>query len=322
MAGDPGPDLDLVPFDPRGVVVLVGPTSSGKTALSLQLAEALPVEVVCMDAMQLYREMKVGTARPTVYAARGIPDHLFGSISVRTPMNAQRYAAATSRIVADIQGRGRIPLLVGGTGLYMKALFEGLDTLPATPPPLRARLEAMAEAGGPSRLYRLLERLDPEGAARLHSNDRQRIMRFLEVRFITKRGILSLWRESKKSMPTPPLTIGLEVARNLLDERIAAAVKSMLEGGWQEETRALSTAGLLEAVVSLGAIGYADVADLIAGARPESEVFERIFRATRRYAKRQMTWFRKTSQIRWFPFTPDSGYNTAGIIEAVQGNMG
>jgi len=316
------PDLAVVAFDPKRVVVLVGPTSSGKTALSLRLAARFPVELVCMDSMQLYRELEVGTARPTAKQLAGIPHHLFGTVSIREPMSAYRYTVLASAAIAEIQSRGRIPLLVGGTGLYLRALFEGLDPLPPTPPDLRARLDRSAERHGKAWLYRLLARLDPRGAAHLHPNDHQRIQRFLEVRLITKRAMLDHWSQQRIDLAEMPLTIGLEIARPILDQRIRAAVEDMLAGGWIAETRALLGSGLYARVREIAPIGYDEVAALIEERRGIDEVRERIYRATRRYAKRQMTWFRKASYIRWFPFDPESGYNITGIAEVVQGSMG
>ena len=322
MVGNSGSDLDPAPFDPRRLIALVGPTSSGKTALSLELAARLPIELICMDSMQLYAELKVGTARPDARAQQGVRHHLFGAVSVREPMNAQRYAAMASRVIAEIQARGRLPMLVGGTGLYLRALLGGLDALSTTPVALRARLDRLTVRKGRAHLARLLARLDPRGAAHLHPNDHQRIQRFLEVRLLSGRSMLDLWAEATARQVSAATLIGLEVPRAILDERIRGAVAHMLRSGWLAETEGLIEAGLFAHVLEIAPIGYADVADLLAGKSTRDEVSERIYRATRRYAKRQMTWFRKASDIRWFPFDPESGYNITGIIEVVQGNMG
>ncbi len=303
-------------------MVLVGPTSSGKSSLALTLAETFPMELVCMDSMQIYKEPAVGTARPTTEEMQRAPHHLYGFTSVREKMSAYRWAAIAAQTVAEIQERGRIPLLVGGTGLYMRALFEGLHNLPATPDALRARLEGIAARRGRPWLYRMLQRLDPAGADHLHANDSQRIQRFLEVRLMTGKGMLEHWAHQRQNARPKPLVIGLDMPREILDRRIEKQVECMLDGGWIEETTSLLRQNLLECAVKTGPIGYAEVASLIAGNLTRAQAQQRIYLATRRYAKRQMTWFRKASYIQWFPFHPDSGYNTLGITEVVQGNMG
>jgi tRNA dimethylallyltransferase len=168
-------------------------------------------------------------------------------------------------------------------------------------------------------LYKMLQRLDPKGADHLHCNDNQRIMRFLEVRILTGKSMLDHWQKKEPTSPKP-LTLGLQVDRPILDKHILRQVQNRLTEGWIEETQTLIKAGLLENVLKIGPIGYAQVADLIAGKLKLDQALEQIYRATRRYAKRQMTWFRKASYIQWFPFQPESGYNINGITEVVKGN--
>jgi len=272
-----------------------------------------------MDSMQIYAELKVGTARPNPSLAGEAAQHLFGFTSVRHPLSTYRYAEEARKVMAEIQSRGRIPMLVGGTGLYMRALFEGLDNLPLTPAELRARLDRLKTRRGGGWLHKMLQRLDPQGAEHLHPNDSQRIMRFLEVRILTGKSMLDHWRK-KEQNALKPLTLGLQVDRPILDACIHRQVKNRLAQGWIEETQALIETGLLENVLKIGPIGYGHVADLIAGKLKLDQALEQIYRATRRYAKRQMTWFRKASYIQWFPFEPESGYNINGITEVVKGN--
>lgn len=300
------------------VIVIVGPTASGKSALALAVAADHDVEIVCMDSMQIYREMQVGTARPTRSEMGGVPHHLYGEASLKQPWSSVHYAQRADQVIRDIVARGRVPLLVGGTGLYMRALFEGLDPLPATPAALRQRLNASAKRRGHGWLYRILKRLDPQGAARLHANDSQRVQRFLEVRILTGESILKIWqRDAENAIQKKPIVVGCEVDRPLLWQRIEKRTRAMLEAGWIEETQALQAAGMIERVYQTGPIGYRLVADFLAGKLDREAMIERISIETRRYAKRQMTWFRKIDYIRWFPFHPNLRYNTKSITDYV-----
>ncbi len=315
--------MDVFHFDPNRTLVIAGPTSSGKSSLALRLAKRLPLEIVCMDSMQLYRELSIGTGAPTDVERKTVPHHLYGSVSVKEPMTAFRYARMATSALAAIQARGRIPCLVGGTGLYMRTLFEGADRLPATPENLRRRLSDLSERRGKERLYRLLRRLDPEGAALLHPNDSQRVQRFLEVRLLTGRGIHANWKAADRPLPAPlPITIGLNMERSLLKNKIAARVHAMLEEGWIEETRNLVHSGIMEFVAQRGPIGYRQIAGFLDGEYDKNTLVNMIIVATRRYAKRQMTWFQKVSHIQWFPFLAKSGYNISDILAFVNSKMG
>ena len=318
-----GVDLGHLPYDPSRVLVVAGPTSAGKTSLVAEMGQFLALEVVCMDSMQLYRELAIGTGRPSELEQAGIPHHLFGEFSVSDPMTAVRYARLAGDRIAAIQAKGRTALLVGGTGLYMKTLFEGAASLPQTPPRLRTRLEHFAIRHGRSWLYKMLTRLDPAGAAHLHPNDSQRIQRFLEVRLLTGKGILTHWSAEAKAagQRVMPVAIGLEVPRELLLARIEGRVHAMIAQGWVAETERLLEQGNLPEVLETGPIGYHQIAAFLAGESSYEEMVEKIIFATRRYAKRQMTWFRKTSYIQWFPFTANSGYNKVDIFDFVKGKM-
>lgn len=310
-------------FDPAACAALVGPTGSGKTNLALTLCREFPMEVVCMDSMQIYRELDIGTAAPSPQEMAAAPHHLFRFQPVTEAMTCVQYARIASEKAAEILVRGKIPLFVGGTGLYMKALFEGTAPLPQTPPDLRERLDQRKQKRGLQSLYNLLQRLDPAGAARLHANDSQRIQRFLEVRLLTGRGMLELWQEQEAHVAgRAPLTVGLEVPRPYLWEKIALRTEKMLSEGWVEETRQLLEKGLGDYVFTVGPIGYRLVAEYLSDKMTLKDVSERIAVLTRQYAKRQMTWFRKVPYIKWFPFDPDSGYNVASIIALYKDRFG
>jgi len=266
-----------------------------------------------MDSMQVYEEMQVGTSRPDDQEMKAAPHHLYGAFSVRNPLSTIRYAEAASQKIEEIQKRNKIPLLVGGTGLYMRALFEGLDQLPQTPVALRKRLNHSAERKGRGWLYQMLQRLDPRGAAHLHINDTQRVQRFLEVRILTGKSMLDAWSKQKNEF-TPPVVIGLQVPRPVLHRLIENSVNRMLRGGWIEETKRLQDRQLMSHVFEMGPLGYRQVHEYLANQLTYEKMEGNIVVATRRYAKRQMTWFRKVSYIQWFPFDPNSGYNVKDIM--------
>lgn len=317
--------MESAPFDPNRVAVLLGPTASGKTGLALGLARQMPLEIVCMDSMQIYRELAIGTARPSKSETAMVPHHLFGCISVKEPMNCARYAAMASEVLAEIQSRGKWPLLVGGTGLYLKSLFSGLDPLPATPENLRNRLNKSRSRKGDNYLYKLLSRLDFDAAQKVHPNDKQRVQRFLEVRILTGSSILEHWKSLGENggdaNAGQPVLIGLQVARDLLINRIRTRTISMLAQGWIEETQRLRDLGLLARVREVGPIGYGLIEDFLKGDFSREILVEKISVQTRRYAKRQMTWFRKDSEITWFPFDEESGYNEVTISDFLGNQM-
>jgi len=276
-----------------------------------------------MDSMQIYRELKLGTASPSAEELAAAPHHLYNAFSVREPLNCATYAECARRVMVEIQRRGRTPLLVGGTGLYLRTLFEGLDDVPATEPALRARIDRLGERRGRLWLHRMLQRLDPESAREIHPHNRQRVQRALEVRIQTGRGIRDFWRERDSlSVDALPLVIGLRIERDLLHRKINENVEKMLKRGWLNEVQALMDAGLADAAERLGPIGYREARHYLEGALSWGELLARVATATRRYAKRQMTWFRKVNYIRWFTFDPTSGYNVGEIASLMKHTLG
>ncbi|CAM2064556.1 tRNA (adenosine(37)-N6)-dimethylallyltransferase MiaA [Sulfidibacter corallicola] len=309
-------------IDHKQLAVIVGATGAGKSSLALTVGRRLEAEIVCMDSMQVYRDLPIGTNAPTPGEEAALPHHLFGFAEVGQPLSCVRYAQLAREKIAEIQSRGRLALLVGGTGLYLRALIEGLSNLPVTPEALRDRLNRLVDRKGKEALYRMLKRLDPRGAGHLHANDRQRVQRFLEVRILSGESMLDHWSRDKEREDGPkPTVIGLEMARPLLVEKIAARTRAMLDKGWIEETRRLLAAGLGEALLRLAPIGYPEICGYLRGECDRETLAERIAILTRQYAKRQMTWFRKVPYIQWFPFQSESGYNTPRIIEFLNQRM-
>ncbi len=277
------------------LVLLMGPTAAGKTALAVALAESGRYEIVSVDSAMVYRGLDIGTGKPPAEVLARAPHWL---IDIRDP--EQRYSAAEFRsdalaAIAAIRARGRVPLLVGGTGLYFRALREGLSELPAADPALRARLAAEARAEGWAALHRRLAALDPEAARRIHPNDPQRIQRALEVCELSGRPLSALWRErARRPFPGATCTIVLEPAeRGWLHRRIEQRFDAMLAAGLIEEVRALrARPGMHAGRASMRAVGYRQVWQHLEGAFGEREMRARAIAATRQLARRQLTWLR------------------------------
>lgn len=284
------------------IVCVVGPTASGKTALGVALALEHDGEVVSADSMQLYRHMDVGTAKPTAEEMRGVPHHMLDVAGPEENYSVARYAEEATRCVEDILSRGKLPLVVGGTGLYVDALVSGRDFAPpAGDPGCRKRLEAEAQEQGGAFLLERLRECDPESAARLHVNDTRRIIRALEVWHATGRTITEHNEETRRQPPRyDALMIGLDFrSRAELYARIDARVDRMLAGGLYEEVAGLLAAGIPRDCTAMQAIGYKELAGAVDGGLSAAEAADRIKLESRRYAKRQLTWFRRNPKIRW-----------------------
>lgn len=279
-------------------ICLAGPTASGKTAAALAIARRWPVEIVSVDSALVYRGMDIGTAKPTPQERAAVAHHL---IDIRDPTqaySAAEFAADATRLVADIQGRGRRPLLVGGTMLYFKALFEGLDAMPPADPAVRAALDAQAAAQGWPALHAELAQVDPATAARLAPNDAQRIQRALEVFRVSGRPLSAFHATKKRAAPSDLIGAGslfsLEPdSRAWLHERIAQRFDAMLAAGLLDEVKALRARGDLHpGLPSMRCVGYRQAWEALDGAWPVAELRERGIAATRQLAKRQLTWLR------------------------------
>ena len=294
------------------LLAVVGPTASGKSELALELAGALGGEIVSCDSMQVYRGMDIGTAKPTQAERRGIPHHLIDIAEPDAPFTCSDYVRACRPVIADICARGRLPVLCGGTGLYLERLLYGGAEEPETAPDpaLRRRWLDYAAAHGAHALHRRLAEVDPAGAAAIHENNIPRVIRALEIYGST--GVPKSEWDRRTRLPEPRYraqVIGLRFAdRAALYARIDARVRRMLEQGLLDEVRRLLSRGVFAAnATAAQAIGYKELLGYLRGEESYDAAVERLCRATRRYAKRQMTWFAARSYVRWLTVdqTPD-----------------
>jgi tRNA dimethylallyltransferase len=273
----------------------------GKSRIGLALAERLGGEIVNADALQVYRGFDLGTAKPTAEERRRVRHHLIDVLDPAERFSAGEFARRAGAVIADVQARGRLPLVVGGSGLYLKALLEGISPIPAADPAVRGGLRRRLEAEGLPALVRDLQRLDPPTAARLPAGDTQRVLRALEVVLASGRP-LSSWiaRRPFGDRPLSAFRVGLTVPRTILYDRIAGRVARMVERGWVDEVKALLRRGLGPDLPAFQAIGYRQIARHAAGEWTLETAIEETLRATRRFAKRQETWFRKEPEVVWF----------------------
>ena len=301
---------------PQPIVALVGATASGKTGLSLDLAERLGGEVVNTDAMQVYRGMDIGTAKLPEAERRGIAHHLLDVLDVTESATVALFQEWARDAVADIRGRGAAPVLVGGSALYTRAIIDRFE-FPGTDESLRRELEVELERVGSPALHARLAGVDPEAAGRIEPDNGRRVVRALEVIALTGRPYSA-------SLPrleyADPLTVqvGVDIDRPTLDERIARRVEEMFASGFVEEVEALLARGLAEGRTAPRAIGYREVMGYLAGDRTLAEAVEQTTTATRRFARRQDSWFRKDPRIVWVAHDdPDRVEKVVGAIDAL-----
>jgi tRNA dimethylallyltransferase len=289
------------------LLVVAGPTASGKTALAVALARRLGGEIVNADSQQVYRGLDVGTAKPTAAERALVPHHLLDVVEPGEGMDAARWAALADAAIADIAGRGRLPIVAGGTGLYLRALLHGVVAAPGRDPALRARLEAEAAALGRPALHARLAAIDPEAAARIRENDLVRIVRALEIAAGGRRPS-ELYAEHAFQPDRYAATIlALDPPRAELHARIDARVREMFAGGLLDEARAL-VARCGGALPPKAPIGYAEAALCVTGALALEEAIRRVQVAHRRYARRQVIWLRKERGVEWIvpPFDAEA----------------
>ena len=282
------------------IICLAGPTASGKTALAVELAKEFDGEVVSCDSMQVYRRMDIGTAKPTKEEMQGIPHHMIDVASPEEDYSVSRYCAQAAPIVEDIVARGKTAIIAGGTGLYMDSLIRGNDFAPFPSTGVRQRLEAQADAEGLEAMADWLRSVDPEAAERIH--DRKRLLRAREVYLETGETITEHNRRTQAIPPRfTPVWLGLDFEdRQQLYDRIDLRVTKMLEMGLLEEIRELLASGVPEKATAMQAIGYKEFVDALASRETLEAAADQVRQSSRRYAKRQLTWFRRNKAMHWF----------------------
>lgn len=282
------------PSEGPPLIAVVGPTGTGKSDLALALAEALDGEVINGDALQFYRGMDIGTAKMSVAERRGIPHHLLDIMDISEEASVARFQTDARSAIDDVAARGKVPILVGGSGLYVRAAVDAIE-FPGTDPKTRARLEnELAERGRGALLARLSD-VDPQSAARV--KDDRRLVRALEVYEVTGRPFTSFMPQREYVRPT--VQFGLDMDREALNERLAQRIDGMLDAGWLEEVRSLEQQGLRESPTAGKALGYPQLLDVLAGERTLDNAREDTVVATRRFTKRQRTWFHADPRVHW-----------------------
>ena len=284
------------------IIVVCGPTGIGKTTIAIELALAYRGEIISADSMQIYRHMNIGTAKPTPEERAAVPHHMIDIAAPDEPFDAARFAREAREKIAALTARKALPFIAGGTGLYIKSLTQGIFRAKTTDPERRGQLKKEMERLGPAALHRRLEQLDPQAARRIHPNDRFRIIRAIEVFETTGKPISDHHSEHQfGEAPFRALKIGLEMERAALYERIDRRVDIMLDMGLLAEVRRLLEMGYPSGLKSMKSIGYRHMADFLEGRASWEEAVRTLKRDTRRYAKRQYTWFKADPEVLWAP---------------------
>ena len=325
LSPNQGPSEDRAPSrqGPGGIplVAIVGPTASGKSSLGVKLAQKFGGEVLACDSTQVYRGFDIGTAKPTIEEREGVPHHLLDLVDPDFPFTAGEYRSRAVAALEDLRLRSRLPVLTVGTGLYLRALLEGLADAPARSEELRARLESRAVAHSLQYLHRVLRRLDPEAALRIGSRDRPKMIRAIEVCLLTGRPLSEIHQAGRTPLVGyHPIKIGLQPPRAALYERIETRVHRMVDHGWLEEVSGLTSSGVSENAKPFDFIGYSELHAHLEGTVTLAAATKAIAQATRRYAKRQVTWFRKEPLVHWFTGFGDDPAIVAAVEQIVAGN--
>ena len=287
-------------MQPR-VLAVLGPTASGKSALGLSLAERHNGEIINCDSTAVYRGFDIGTDKVSVEARRGVRHHLIDIADPTEVYTAAQYARDASAAIRDIHQQGRLPILVGGTGFYYRALTRGLFPGPGADEQLRSRLNRIADARGPERLHRLLQRIDPESAARIMARDRKRLVRALEVYYTTGRPLTSHFTDTMSPIADcEVVAVALRLPPALTAERVARRVDEQFARGIVDEVRTLLARGVPPDARPFGGLVYRQVMEMLRGVRGEAETRALIVQENRRYARRQLIWFRKEPNLKWF----------------------
>jgi tRNA dimethylallyltransferase len=306
----------------RPLLVIVGPTASGKSTLGVWLAERLRGEVIACDSTQLYRGFDIGTAKPTLHERRSIPHHLLDVLDGSQESTAGGYRELALQALDDLRERNKLPILTVGTGLYLRALLEGLADVPQRSEELRARLWAGVEEHPPGYLHRVLQRLDAESAKKIMPADEQKLIRAIEVCLLTKKPLSEVHRTGRKPLlGWRAIKIGLMPAREALYARVHARTDAMLAQGWLEEVRGLLEKGVPEDAKAFDFIGYRELRKVLRAEMPLEDARVAIHQATRRYAKRQVTWFRREKGVTWLSGFGDDPKIQEQALESARGDV-
>jgi tRNA dimethylallyltransferase len=282
------------------VVAIVGPTATGKSALGIALAHQFNGEIVSCDSTAVYRRFDIGTDKVPLAERQGIAHHLIDVAEPTEEYSAARYAREAGAAIRDITARGKLPIVVGGTGLYYRALTRGFFPGPARDSELRGRLERIADRKGTERLHTLLGRVDLESAARIHSRDRKRLVRALEVYFLTGRSLTSHFSDTQSPLPDYEVTaFALQIDPEMTASRVAARVDAQFDRGLLDEIRAILASGIPETAHPFTGLVYRQALEHLHGLRDEPATRELIVRENRKYSRRQLIWFRKEPNLYW-----------------------
>jgi len=293
------------------IPVIVGSTGVGKTEISLEVAKAINGEIISADSRQIFKGMDIGSAKPTLKQRRRIPHHFVDELPPTMRFSAGEFGSLARRVIDDIIANGRIPIVVGGSGLYVRALMDGFFDGKNWDSDLRNELSNRADAEGLEALYREVIKRDPDAAETVTPNDRKRIIRALEIMELTGQPMTKIWREKKTQVPFRGVWCGITMPRPELYKRINHRVMQMFEKGLISEVEALLAEGVDLSVNAMNSVGYAEVVQYLNGDLHFDEMVELIQQNTRRYAKRQMTWFKSDPRIRWFE---REGHETASSV--------
>jgi tRNA dimethylallyltransferase len=300
------------------VLAVLGPTATGKSALGMALAERYGGEIINCDSTAVYRGFDIGTDKVPVDEQRGIPHHLIDIAEPTEVYTAAQYARDAERVIRDLHRRGKLPILVGGTGFYYRALVRGLFPGPGADEALRARLDAIAERRGPERLHRLLARVDPSSAARIMPRDRKRLVRALEVYFATGKPLTDHFSDTRSPIADcEAIAVALKISTELTAQRVARRVDQQFARGIVDEVRGLLARGVPADARPFGGLVYRQVMDLLRGVRGEADTRALIVQENRRYARRQLIWFRKEPNLMWFDGPGESPVTVQRVEQAL-----
>ncbi len=301
------------------LIAIVGPTATGKSALGIALAQRFGGEIVSCDSTAVYRGFDIGTDKVPPDEQHGIPHHMVDVVDPTEEYSAARYARDAAAVIRDVTRRGKLPILVGGTGFYYRALTRGLFDGPSRDEPLRRRLERVAERRGPECLHRWLARVDPESAARNPARDVKRVVRALEVWLLTGRPLTAHFAETKAPLPDYNVTsFGLKITPEETAARVAQRVDAQFEHGLMDEIRGLLARGVPETALPFTGLVYKEALEFLHGIRGERETRELIVRENRKYSRRQLIWFRKEPNLRWISAPGERADTQAGVAAQLE----